>query len=77
MDTILDMTKSFMSSVCFCLLPTDVAWENIVFFCSCQVIALEYFFGKVVLVGGPAQTLQLFQTLFIAVFCSIIVHLGD
>ena len=31
MDTILDMTKVFLSSVCFCLLPTDVAWDNILF----------------------------------------------
>ena len=29
------------------------------------------------LVGGPAQTLQIFQTPFIAVFCAIIFHLGD
>ena len=29
MDTILDMTKYFLSSVCFCLLLTDVAWDNI------------------------------------------------
>ena len=29
MDTILDMTKVFLSSVCFRLLPADVAWENI------------------------------------------------
>ena len=44
MDTILDMTKDFLSFVCFRLLPTDVAWDNICFFCSYQVIALEYFF---------------------------------
>ena len=29
MDTILDMKKVFLSSVCFCLLPTDVAWDNV------------------------------------------------
>ena len=29
MDTILDMTKVFMSSVCFRLFPTDVACDNI------------------------------------------------
>ena len=29
MDTILDMTKVFLSSVCFRLFPTDVAWDNI------------------------------------------------
>ena len=46
MDTILDITKVFLSSVCFCLLRTDVAWENICFFFSCGVIALAYCFGK-------------------------------
>ena len=29
MDTILDMTKVFVSSACFRLFPTDVAWDNI------------------------------------------------
>ena len=29
MDTILDMTKVFLSSICFRLLPTDVEWENV------------------------------------------------
>ena len=42
MDTILDMTNVFLSSVCFCLLPIDAAWGNIVFF-SCRVIALAFF----------------------------------
>ena len=28
MDTILDITKVFLSSVCFCLLLTDVALEE-------------------------------------------------
>ena len=32
MDTILDMTKVFLSSVCFLLFPTDVACDNILFF---------------------------------------------
>ena len=32
MDTILDMKKVFLSSVCFSLLPTDVAWDNIFYF---------------------------------------------
>ena len=44
--TILDMKKVFLSSVCFCLLTTDVAWENIFFFCSCRVISLAYFLEK-------------------------------
>ena len=46
MDTILDMKKVFLSSVCFSLLTTDVAWDNIVLFFSCLVIALAYLFGK-------------------------------
>ena len=29
MDTILDIEKVFVYSVCFSLLPTDVAWGNI------------------------------------------------
>ena len=29
MDTILDTTKVFLSSVCFLFFPTDVAFENI------------------------------------------------
>ena len=28
METILDMKKNILSSVCFRLLPTDVAWDN-------------------------------------------------
>ena len=43
MDTILDMTKVFLSSICFSLLPTDVAWDNIHSFCSYRVIALKMF----------------------------------
>ena len=35
-----------MSSVCFRLLPIDVAWDNIYLFCSCRVIALAFSFGK-------------------------------
>ena len=46
MDTILDIAKVFLSYVCFILLPTDVAWDNIVFFCSCRVNALAYVLGK-------------------------------
>ena len=48
MDTILDMKKVFLSSVCFRLFPTDVACDNICFFCLCQVITLAYHFGKMV-----------------------------
>ena len=40
MDTILDTTKVFMSSACFCLLPTDFAWDNIFFFMSGNCIGL-------------------------------------
>ena len=46
METILDMTKVFLSSVCLRLVTTDVAWYNIFFFCSCRVIALAYFLGE-------------------------------
>ena len=48
MDTILDMTKVFLSSVCFRLFPADVACDNIFFFCLCRVITLAYCFGKMV-----------------------------
>ena len=44
MDTILDMTKTILSSVCFRLLTTDVAWDNIFFFCLCREITLAYLF---------------------------------
>ena len=44
MDTILDRAKVYLSSVCFILLPTDVAWENIV--CSCRVVASDLFLEK-------------------------------
>ena len=46
MDTLLDTTKVFLSSVCFLLLPTDDAWDSIFFFCSCLVIPLAYYFRK-------------------------------
>ena len=48
MDTILDMAKVFLSSVCFNLFPIDVACDNIFFFCLCRVITLAYSFGKMV-----------------------------
>ena len=53
MDTILDMKKN-LSSVCFLLLPTDVAWDNIFSFCSCRLISLAYFFGKM----APVTTIM-------------------
>ena len=46
MDTIFYIKHLFLSSVCFSLLPTDVAWDNFLFF-SCQVTALAYCFGKI------------------------------
>ena len=46
MDTILNTKKVILSSVCVCLLPTDVALDNMFFFCSRRVIALAYIFGK-------------------------------
>ena len=54
MDKILDMKYSFLSSVCFSLLPTDVVWDNIFLFYSCQVIALAYCFGKM----APVTTIM-------------------
>ena len=54
MDTILDTAKVFLYSVCFCLLQTDVAWDNIFFFCSCWVIELLYCFGKM----APVNTIM-------------------
>ena len=43
MDTILDMTKVFLSSVCFRLFPTDVACENIFFlFVSGNYIGISF-----------------------------------
>ena len=45
MDTILDITKVFLSSICFRLLLTDVACE-IFFLYLCCLIALAYIFGK-------------------------------
>ena len=59
MDTILDMKKVFLSSVCFRLLPTDVAWDNIFLFCSCLVIALAYPFGKMALVTAIIDAIYL------------------
>ena len=45
MDNILDMTKVLLSSVCFCLLTTDVAWDNFfLLFVSGNCIGI--FFGK-------------------------------
>ena len=59
MDTILDMTKVFLSSVFIYLLPTDVAWDNIFFFCSCHIIALAYIFGKMALVTAIMDEIYL------------------
>ena len=53
------MTKVFLSSVCFHLFPTDVAWDNIFFFCSCRVIALAYCFGKMVPVTAITDAIYL------------------
>ena len=59
MDTILDVKKVFLSSVCFLLFPTDVAWDNIFFFCSCRLITLAYCFGKMVPVTAIMDTISL------------------
>ena len=58
MDTILYMKTLFLYSVCFCLLPTDVAWDNFYFF-SWQVIALAYCFGKMVPVTAIIDAISL------------------
>ena len=46
MDTILGMKKVFLSSVCFSLLPTGVAWDNFVLFFSGNCIGI--FSGEMV-----------------------------
>ena len=56
MDTILYMKKS-LYSVCFSLLRTDVAWDNIVFLC--QVIALAYFLGEMAPVTAILDSIYL------------------
>ena len=44
MDTILDMTKVSLSSVCFCLYPIDVACDNIFpLFVSGYYIGISFF----------------------------------
>ena len=58
MDTILDITKTFLYYVCFCLLPTDVAWDNIVFlFVSGNCIRI--FFGKMAPASAIIGTIYL------------------
>ena len=58
MDSILDMNKN-LSSVCFRLFPTDVAWDNFFFFCLCHVIALAYCFGEMVPVTAIMDEISL------------------
>ena len=52
MDTILDMTNVFLSSICFCLFPIDVACDNIFFCCSCWVTTLEVTNTETVMAGN-------------------------
>ena len=59
METILDMTKLFLSTVFNCLVTTDVAWYNIVFFCSWRVTAFAYLFGKVAPVTAVMDAMYL------------------
>ena len=59
MDTILDTTKVFLSSFCFLLFLRDVACEKMFFFCSCRVITLEYYFGKMVPVTAIMDAISL------------------
>ena len=71
MNTILDMTKVFLSSVCFLLFPTDVACNNIFFFCSCRVITLAYRFGKMVPVTAVMDAIFLrFSSMDNALLCA-------
>ena len=70
MDTILDMTKVFLSSVCFRLFPIDVACDNF-FFCSCRVITLAYRFGKMVPVTAIMDAISLlFSAMYNALLCA-------
>ena len=69
MDTILDMKKVFLSSVCFCLLLTDFAWDNIFFFCLCWVIALECRFGKMAPVTAIMDEILYDSVQWIFLYC--------
>ena len=69
METILDMTKWFLAYVCFCLLLTDDAWDNIVLLCSGRVIAFVYLFGKMALV---TFIMDAFYLLFSAMYNALL-----
>ena len=58
MDTILDMTKFFLSSVFFFYLQ-HMLHVTIYCFCSCRVIALAYRFGKMVPVTAIMDAISL------------------
>ena len=69
--------KSFLSSVCFLLFPTDVSCENILFF-SCQVITLAYRFGKMVPVTAIMDTISLlFSAMYNALLCASVLYPED
>ena len=71
MDTILDMTKVFLSSVCYCLFITDVACDKIFFFCSCGVITLAYCFGNMVPITAIMNAISLwFSAMDNALLCA-------
>ena len=62
--------KSFLSSVCFLIFPTDVACDNIVF-CSYRVITLAYRFGKMVPVTAIMYAISLwFSAMDNALLCA-------
>ena len=42
MDTILDTTKVFLSSVCFLLFPTDVVCDNVFLFVLGNYIGISF-----------------------------------
>ena len=46
MDKILNMKKTNLTSISFCLLPTHVVWDNFLFLSSCWAIAVADLFGK-------------------------------
>ena len=57
MDTILDMTKVFLSSVLVYF--QQMLHGTIFFFCSCRVITLAYRFGKMVPVTAIMDEISL------------------
>ena len=57
METILDITKVFMSSVCFSLSPTDFSWKKNLLFMSANCIGI--FFVKIAPVAAIMDAISL------------------